>query len=172
MLERFCQLGRNAAWPAAEDPGRPRGHGRPRPRRDPSSASHDAANGVPGRWPGTLKRSRDCVGHLPTRRSHRSPFCLGVNIEKMKTNLEPLRSGGRLASGSGCVRRSQVSLCAKWAPYPYHGYDRRTLLAELIARELFPRSLEESRTARRGWGGPAYNTLRTTWNALKHVQNY
>jgi len=36
-----------------------------------------------------------------------------------------------------------VSLCAKWAPYPYHGYDRRTLLAELIARELFPRSLEE-----------------------------
>jgi len=36
-----------------------------------------------------------------------------------------------------------TSLCGKWAPYPYHSYDRRTLLAELIGRELFPQSLAE-----------------------------
>jgi hypothetical protein len=33
-----------------------------------------------------------------------------------------------------------TSLCGKWAPMPYKSYDRRTLLSEGIARELFPRS--------------------------------
>ena len=60
-----------------------------------------------------------------------------------------------------------VSLCGKWAPYPYKSFDKRTLLAEGIARRLFPADafepgLTERQYAYRArdrfrWSGPCHD---------------